>query len=421
MSVKQCRWRLPANPNSVPRPATGKHPPPQLAVAAGKPRTGHCLWRSIVDIMQCRDGLRMLRSAPAFGIADTAAAARIETRALRSAMRRLKKRGRCAAALTAADRHGSLAQRVAVLSHRACPPAVIRATGAIWSNSARFVAAPTAAWAEQFPPQNTSRGRVVTVAASGGPNALIQVTRTASAVLLVCHLSDHPNPEIRAAATANAACPSATLAHLSEDSNYQVCEAVAAHPNCPAAALERLAGDIRHSDIFAAVATHANCPVRLLERLSRSPDETVRRPAAAHPDCPAATLERLSTDHNDSVRVAVAEHQRCPPAVLERFDTTTETAAVRIAVAKHRSCPAAVLEDLSEDLDARVRLAIARHPRCTAAALERLSEDFSGGDARIAVAEHPNCPTAVLERLSEDRDYRVSSTAGRSPALRRSV
>ena len=102
--------------------------------------------------MDLRDGLRLLRSAPAYHIETVAAFAGVAAGSLRSAMHQLRTRGRCAALLVDAADRGKIRDRVAVLSLRACPPGMVRAASHDHHESGRSVASappdgPNGRWA----------------------------------------------------------------------------------------------------------------------------------------------------------------------------------------------------------------------------------------------------------------------------------
>ena len=295
--------------------------------------------------MDLRDGLRLLRSAPAYHVETVAAAAGVAAGSLRSAMHQLRTRGRCAALLVDAADRGKIRDRVAVLSLRACPPGMVRAASGDHHESGRSVAVATAGWAERPLGPNSARRMLAVAARSQDVMLRGEAAKNASGMLL-CRLSSDPETDIRAVTAANSSCPAVSLIDLSSDPGHEVRWKVANNPATPAAALHSLSRESDFYEIRAAVAVHPACPLSVLERASSDPEALVRRKTVEHPLCPTGVLESLSTDSDLGVRIAVAEHPSCPAETLERL---------RIAVAEHPSCPAETLERLSRDPHYQVR------------------------------------------------------------------
>ena len=305
--------------------------------------------------MDLRDGLRLLRSAPAYRVETVAAAAGVAAGSLRSAMHQLRTRGRCAALLVDAADRGKIRDRVAVLSLRACPPGMVRAASGDHHESGRAVAVATAGWAER--PLGTNSARRLLAVAARSKDVMLrgEAAKNASGMLL-CRLSSDPDANVRAATAANSSCPAVSLIDLSSHPHSGVRWRVANNPATPAAALCSLSRKSDyHYEIRAAVAVHPACPLSVLERASSDPEALVRRKAAEHPLCPTGVLESLSTDSDLGVRIAVAEHPSCPAATLQSLSTDSNNYQVRIAVAEHLSCPAETLERLSRDPHYQVR------------------------------------------------------------------
>ena len=281
-------------------------------------------WRSWVRVsvmagmgIDVRAGVRVLRSAPVFAVAEAAAATGSTEAKLLAVLRRFGGRSRCSrlsvdAALPtkAVQQHGDAGLRSRVVSHRVCPPSVARAVGSEQLVTVRDAARGTAGWA-------------------GRPAARGVVPQRAAVFVWHGHQIDRNRQRTAVAAVAGSAgCPSAMLQRLSSEPDVKLRRAVVSNHDCPTEAFERLSAD-PYWWVRCEMAGNVKCPPPVLERLSllgRLSHEhgdnawsDIRSNVAANPSTPARVLERLSHSYNVKVRAAVARNPSTPAPVLERL------------------------------------------------------------------------------------------------------
>ena len=338
-----------------------------------------------------RAGVRVLRSAPVFAVAEAAAATGSTETKLLDVLRRFGGRSRCsrlsvdAALPTKAMRqHGGAGLRSRVVSHRVCPPSVARAVGSDQLVTVRDAARGTAGWA-------------------GRPADRGVVPQRAAIFVWHDHQIDGNRQRTVVAAVAGSArCPSAMLQRLSSEPDVKLRIAVVSNQDCPTEVFERLSAD---PDLWVRceVAGNVKCPPLVLERLSlldrlshgHGDNEwsDIRSNVAANPSTSAPVLERLSHSHNVKVSAAVARNPSTSAPVLERL-SHSHNVKVSAAVASNPSTSAPVLERLSHSYHAQIRAWVASNPLCSPALLERLSSD-SHDSVRRAVSAHSGCPRGV--------------------------
>ena len=272
-----------------------------------------------------RAEIRGLRSSPAFGVKDVAEVCGLRSSAVRSMLCRLQTRGGCSAAVAAAAASGRDSSRVAALSHRACPPSMVRAQSR--SSAGRAAANGTSAWAERDLGCADAARRVVAAA---------------------CRTRDGRRKASQSAATAG------ILGLLACDDDTMVRRGVASNPATPTTVLQHLTNDV-HKDVRRTVAANTAAPAWLMEQIAEDPHTSVRRDLAANSSTPVRLLEQLADDRHSEVRRMLTENPNCPPRLLEQLAEDRDD-AVRAAVARHDACPASLLMYLAEDSSSHVRI-----------------------------------------------------------------
>ena len=340
--------------------------------------------------MRTRETLRVLRSAPQFGVRDVLSVAGMSLRQLRPQIRGLDARGGCAAAAAAvATGKAAAATRAAALRHPACPPHAARAAGTDRTDSVREAAQGAAGWSTRgWWVHNAPRSAFAAAAASGYTHMRqVAVTRQEfpSAARVALCASRGSSISVREA-----------LAYPWGGSEAHVVAALAADPN---------------ETVRALVARHRSAGRYLKSRLATDTSSRVRVEAAKSGDVSDEALEGLASDTEPAARSAVAALRPhdgrggCPPRLLRLLSSDTHTEP-RVAAAGNPANPADVLKRLCGDDEPQVRSAVAVNPAATTDDLERLAGDRHR-QVRTAVTAHPSTPQPTLIRLAADRAVAV--------------
>ena len=399
--------------------------------------------------MGSRETLRVLRTAPQFGVRDVLGVAGMSLRQLRAQIRGLDARGGCAAAAAAAATgKTSAATRAKALKHPACPPYAARAAGADRTDSVREAARGAAGWSTRgWWVHNVPRSVFVARAASGYTHMRqAVVTRlefpSAARVALcasrgsslsvrealafpwggseahvVAALAADPDETIRALVVRHRSASRYLRTRLATDTSLRVRVEAAKSGDVSDEALEGLASDPEHAvrSAVAALRPHdgrGGCPPRLLRLLSRDAHTEPRMAAAANPANPADVLKRLCGDDEPQVRAAVAVNPAATTGVLERL-TGDRHRQVRSAVAAHLSTPQPTLVRLAADRAVAVRMSLAQRYLCPEPVLDLLAGDPKE-EVRSEVAARPELSAGLHRLLSDDEDPVVSWTAQRN-------
>ena len=272
-------------------------------------------------------GVRVLRSSPHTTVAAAADAVGVPAESLESGLAGLRMLGRCAELAAAAAQtmtpQEDHVNRVAVLSHRVCPPPAARAscdkTRAASSMSGYKMAdvAGVAGWGERSDPRSCDATGAVVRAAG----------RSAD-------WSD------RGLAARSSTLGTSQREALATDSHWDVRSSMAR-------TMRR--GPRRLYEVFAAdentqqsLAGNRHCPSDLLDRLARYDDNALRRELASNPACSADLLVDLVGDEDWNIDYCVAGNPSCPPALLEEL-TDHESDEVRdVATASYDAYLASV-------------------------------------------------------------------------------
>ena len=272
-------------------------------------------------------GVRVLRSSPHTTVAAAADAVGVPAESLESGLAGLRMLGRCAELAAAAAQtltpQEDHVNRVAVLSHRMCPPPPARAscdktraTSSISSPNTADVAG-IAGWGERSDPR--SRAATGAVVRAAGRSA---------------DWSD------RGLAARSSTLGMSQREALATDSHWDVRAAMAR-------TMRR--GPRRLYEVFAAdentqqgLAGNRHCPSDLLDRLARYGDHDLRSELASNPACSADLLVDLVGDEDWGIDYCVAGNPSCPPALLEEL-TDHESDDVRdVATASYDAYLASV-------------------------------------------------------------------------------
>ena len=375
-------------------------------------------------------------------------------------------RGRCAALAAGA---------AAGVTHRACPPSVVRARGmdvlgaadsaadaygcAAWNARRLDPTDPTAA--AHRPRKDAGHRDPTTRAAAASSPA------SPPAALWAAVFDD--SVEVNIAAASNPACPSALLRIAAAWPRILVDAALASNPALPSEMFEGIVAGMVPAVFWrprttwlphrgpaaasrrwrkprsntrptpaalSAAAAHPNCPPPLLEVLALHDDPKIRQAVAANPVCPTLLLARLRVDSDRGVRYAAraADHSTVPRLTGTQ---ATERWCV-LAVATNPNCPPELLGELAESCPDVLQLqAIAAHPACPAELRTMLASDIVPGIAAAAQAADPfsdrrriarlaasgdpavrtaaaanlSCPTDLLKQLANDTHPRVRAVA----------
>ena len=334
-----------------------------------------------------RRGLRAARSAPAAGLAAAAEAAGVSAGVLRSAAVSTRRRG--PAAVLAADAYlgGALPVRVAVISHRAIPPAVALCSARDRSWRVTSAVGGKAAWA----PMNVRAGR-------GGRAGMVQR----------CTSQEWSHREGEALSEA---LPEAMLLRLVFGDSWMIATAAAGSAAARRRGLAHVVASAADSTLRSRAARYSN-DVDLLARLCTDPDDWVRIAAAENPSTTPESLATLAGDCCAQTREMALANPAVPGEVLAAAVDGSE--GERRAAAKNPSCPPAVLETLAGDVSGPTRRSVAKNLSVSCTVLRRLARD----PARLvvcAVAQNPACPPDVLEELASGSEPDVRSAVARSP------
>ena len=217
-------------------------------------------------------------------------------------------------------------------------------------------------------------------------------------------------PDVRAAVAANPASLPDLIWHLATDHDPDVRAAAGRNPSCPLEALQHLAGD--SFTPREAAAANPNCPPEVLLAAYRG-EIPSRRGLAANPACPLDLLAILSSDGVVEVRATAAGNPSCPPEALRQ--TVRDCPEVCSATAGNPNCPTEALEQLAGSEHATVREAVASNSGCAEAQLALLAHDVDM-TVRTSAAGNPNCPPAALVRIAGGGDEIAAAAAIRSLA-----
>ena len=270
-------------------------------------------------------GVRVLRSSPHTTVAAAADAVGVPAESLGSGLAGLRILGRCAELAAAAAQtmtplppQEDHVNRVAVLSHRACPPPAARAscdiTRATSSMSGYKMAdvAGIAGWGERSDPRSCDATGAVVRAAGRSADWSDRGLAARSP-----HLG---TSQREALATDRSWHVRSSMARTMRRGPRRLYEVFAADENTQ----QSLAGN-------------QYCPSDLLDRLARYGDDNLRRELASNPACSADLLVDLVGDEDWNIDYCVAGNPSCPPALLDEL-TDHESDEVRdVATASHES------------------------------------------------------------------------------------
>ena len=366
---------------------------------------------SIVDPMtssENRSTLRVLRSAPAFGVAAAAASAgKTETEAF-AAMSDLAGRGGCHSQLAERfDRMTDEQQAVAVAAVAWPVPAATRRS-AINEFNTIAGGAGTAAWSSRFfthrvPPRHA----VVRAARVAAPTGSVIAAGVLPPAALVAAI-DHHDPDVRAFVAAERSMSPTMLELMASDSSRIVREAVAANPSTPPRALERLAAASQNAE-RCSVAGNPACEPHLMERLHRDQDPFVRGAVARNPACPQQMLARLADDEEEWIARDVVANANCGQRLLGYIVQRSKPGDdLRIPAAANPDCGADMLGLLADDGRWAVRRAVASNLRSPQALIRRLCSD-SDEYVRLEAAANPSAAPSLLVELSHSSTTFIAS------------
>ena len=410
-----------------PEPAGGK--PASAREQAGSVgavgSSGRTCFFSIVDPMtlsENRATLRVLRSAPAFGVAVAAASAgKTETEAF-AAMSGLAGRGGCHSQLTERfDRMTDEQQAVAVAVAAWPVPAATRRS-AINEFNTIAGGAGTAGWSSRFfthsaPPRHAVVARAARVPAPTGSVIAAGVLPPAALVAAI----DHHDPDARALAAAERSMIPTMLEMLANDPSHIVREAVAANPSTSPRVLERLASARQNLAERCAVAQNPACEPQLMERLHRDEHPFVRGAVARNPACPQQLLARLADDKEEWIAQDVVTNANCGQRLLSYTVQRSKPGSdLRIAAAANPGCDADMLELLADDSRWSVRRAVASNLRSSQTLIRRLCPD-SDEQVRFEAAANPSSAPSLLTELSHSDDIQILAGVAANPSTHADV
>ena len=366
--------------------------------------------------------LRVLRSAPAFGVAVAAASAdRTESEAF-AAMSGLAGRGGCHSLLVERfDRMTDEQQAVAVAAAAWPVPSATRRS-AINEFNTIAGGAGTAAWSSRFfthraPPRHAVVARAARVPAPTGSVIAAGVLPPAALVAAI----DHHDPDVRAFAAAERSMTSTMLELMSGDSSLMVREAVAANPSTPTKTLERLAAARQNLVERCSVAQNPACESHLMERLHRDQHPFVRGAVARNPACPQQLLARLADDKEEWIARDVVTNANCGQRLLGYTVQRSKPGSdLRISAAASPGCDADMLGLLADDGGWAVRRAVASNLRSSQTLIRRLCSD-SDEHVRFEAAANPSAVPSLLTELSHSDDIHLLVGVAANPSTHEAV
>ena len=357
--------------------------------------------------VRVRDACRMLRSAPAYRLADVSARAGMTAAAAVKALTGVDARGRCAAAVKAAALGDDRASMLLALEHPACPPAAVRALAAARASrvvhttgSARGTAAWTARDTAEAGPVPSWRLRARSSQSARTPRWHAASDQGCPTVSLL-RLSTDPDPAVRYKARSNPSyqgrlgSPSERKATASSGENPAI-------DDRPAAARRAAVRRSREE----------------LEALACSEAWIDRGRAGSDRDTPSELLDQLSHDARAYVRKQVARNRSCQPAVLARL--AVDEPDIRATVAENTASPQELLVSLATDPKGEVRYALAANPACPPLVLARLAA-VNSRSFRRRIAANPSASPRLLAELAQDSEFAVRKLVAANPACPRSV
>ena len=366
--------------------------------------------------------LRVLRSAPAFGVAVAAASAgRTESEAF-AAMSDLVGRGGCHSRLVERfDRMTDEHQAVAVAAAAWLVPSATRRS-AINEFNTIAGGAGTAAWSSRFfthraPPRHAVVARAARVSAPTGSMIAAGVLPPAALVAAI----GHHDPDARAFAAAERSMSPTLLEMLANDPSLIVRAAVAANPSTPPKTLERLAAARQNLAERCSVAQNPACEPHLMERLHRDEHPFVRGAVARNPACSQQLLARLADDEEEWIARDVAANANCGQRLLSYMVQRSKPGSdLRIAAAANPDCGADMLELLADDGRWAVRRAAASNLRNPQHLIRRLCSD-SDEQVRFEAAANPSSDPSLLAELSRSDDIHLLAGVAANPSTHEAV
>ena len=299
--------------------------------------------------LSSRQAVRMLRSAPAMGMAAVCESVSVAYSESRQGLARIG-RGRCGQLAASLATSPNSAGAAAAAKHRACPPGAVRA--------AEAQSAGTSGWTARQMSRVVSRSGSETWSPEPGlPRrvaARLALQRPHKPNVSLAQLADHKS------------CPPAILVSLS-GTDPPVATRLASSMACPPAAMSGFA--CSHDNVLrAAAARNDRCPSVVIEALAADDDRMVRAQAAANRSCPPGLLDRLCADEDASVRERVAANPASRPEALDRLASDLDAFVARHAVS-NPSCPTGVLQrcvsDPRPEVHQEARSALGRRRRST--------------------------------------------------------
>ena len=364
--------------------------------------------------------LRVLRSAPAFGVAVAAAyAGRTESEAF-AAMSGLAGRGGCHSRLVERfDRMTDEHQAVAVA---AWPVPSATRRSAINEFNTIAGGAGTAAWSSRFfthraPPRHAVVARAARVSAPPGSMIAAGVLPPAALVAAI----GHHDPDARAFAAAERSMSPTLLEMLANDPSLIVRAAVAANPSTPPKTLERLAAARQNLAERCSVAANPACESQLMERLHRDEHPFVRGAVARNPACPQQLLARLADDKKEWIARDVVTNANCGQRLLSYMVQRSKPGSdLRISAASSPGCDTDMLGLLADDGRWAVRRAVASNLRSSQTLIRRLCSD-SDEHVRFEAASNPSAAPSLLTELSHSDDIQILAGVAANPSTHEAV
>ena len=357
-----------------------------------------------------RNGMRLLRAAPLFGLSELAARVGERPSTLRGWARASDTRGVCAQ--IAAGSRGGAALWVCPPPHRRTAGVAVSGTSG-WAARGSAVSTPGAElWKLLSDTLNPAAPAAFLRRLAAADDVLVRAEaarhRDLPAATLIAAANRDPKAAVRAAAIDNPSWPSSMLAAAAQDDSDLVRASVAAKTRDPNQ-LWRLVGD--KQDVRAAVAANPASLPDLIWHLAIDQDPDVRASAGRNPSCPPEALQHLAGD-SFTPREAATANPNCPPEVL--LAAYRGEIPSRRGLAANPACPLDLLTLLAGSGVVEIRAAAVGNPSCPSQALRQTVRDCP--EVCSAAAGNPNCPPEVLEQLAGSEHAKVREAVASNPA-----